>query len=307
MLVIDIFNLFASNLIPIMGFSCVVAVILRITAHKRNKENQQYFNTFSSSIIKILEEQEEKHQTVSDVEVWLENLLVEVEEHLPDRSVRFKGGSEESSNEKGRRETLSDYTGGKKSVVIGVKQQVDALKSPHPPNFSEITDRILVQDPSWSTVGKVIPFSTLQRGLDLLPNLFIIGGIFGTFIGITNALPLIASIDISNISEAAPILNQFVADVAFSMHTSIAGIVFSVLMTVMTSMFPLGALRDEVFKNLENALEFMWYRIHGNKLQHGEYMLIEAIQMMTSTIVGAINNLKSDDSDENKINEKKSA
>ncbi|SMF62969.1 hypothetical protein [Pseudobacteriovorax antillogorgiicola] len=272
MSVIEIFNIAAAYLIQIMAITCVIALILRYIAHNNNKVNKAYFNSFSHAVIKQLEEEEAKHESVDDVEIWLENLLYKIEEHLPDRSLRFR------KTEEKQKQRLSEFTDSKRSVILAIKQQVDALKSPHPPNFMELADRVLNQDPNWRNILKILPVNSLNRGLDLLPNLFIVGGIFGTFVGITSALPMIAQIDITKLDEAAPVLNAFVGGVAYSMNTSIAGIVFSVTMTLITSLFPLASVRNEVSKNFERAIEFMWYRIHGNKLSHGEYKMIEAIE-----------------------------
>ena len=125
---------------------------------------------------------------------------------------------------------------------------------------------------------------SLSRGLDILPNLFIVFGIFGTFIGITSALPLIATIDLNNLSAATPILNNFVAGVAYSMNTSIAGIVYSVIMTIITALFPLGTTRTEVVKNLERSLEMVWYRIHGDQLSKGEEANLKGLKQIASLL-----------------------
>lgn len=290
MSIIEVFNIAASYLIQIMFVSCVVALILRYIAHQNNKVNRAYFNSFSHSVIKQLEAEEAKHESVDDVEVWLDNLLYKIEEHLPDRSLRFRKAEEKM------KQNLAEFTDSKRGVIAAIKQQTDALRSPHPPNFGELADRVLNQDPNWRNILKILPVDSLNRGLDLLPNLFIVGGIFGTFVGITTALPMIAKIDITKLDEAAPVLNAFVGGVAYSMNTSIAGIVFSVTMTLMTSLFPLASVRNEVSKNFERAIEFMWYRIHGNKLSYGEHRLIETLEKIETSnqaIKQALEDIKS--------------
>ncbi|HYX38720.1 MAG TPA: hypothetical protein VE954_36915 [Oligoflexus sp.] len=268
-------ELFKSYLIEVMAVTCLIALFLRVVAYRTNRSNQAYFNAFAFSVIRHVEEEEAKNEPVEDVDVWLENMLDSVKEHLPDRSLRFKNsiGS--------RSERLTEYTNGKLSVVMAMKQQSDALKSPYPPNFMEVADRVLDQDKKWRSILGFMPVDALNRGLDVLPNLFVIGGILGTFVGITISLPLIGAIDITKLAEAGPILNQFVAGVALSMNTSIAGIVFCVIMTLVTALFPLNASRDEVAKNFERAVEVMWYRIHGTKLSPAEQKITMALEKMT--------------------------
>lgn len=276
-IVIAFFNFAANYLIQTMAFSCAVALLLRFIAHRNNKVNLAYFNSFSTAVIKKLEAEEAKREAVDDVDIWIEEMLYHIEELLPDRSVRFR------KKDQKLKQNLSDFTDSKRSVILAIKQQADALKSPHPPNYVELTDRILNQDPNWRSILKFLPVDSLNRGLDLLPNLFIVGGIFGTFVGITTALPMIAKIDITKLDEAAPVLNAFVGGVAYSMNTSIAGIVFSVIMTLMTTLFPLTSIRNEVAKNFERALEFMWFRIHSSKLSQGEFQMIKALNSIANS------------------------
>ncbi|RZA25093.1 MAG: hypothetical protein EOP10_07885 [Proteobacteria bacterium] len=283
MLVIEMFK---NHLIEIMSTVCFVALCLRVVAHRANRKNQAYFNAFAHSVIKHLEEEEAKKESVEDVDVWLENMLNNVKEHLPDRSLRFQ------KNVNLRAESLTDYTDGKQSVVIAIKQQADALKSPYPPNFQEMADRVLHQDSRWRTILGYVPIDALSRGLDVLPNLFVVCGILGTFVGITISLPLIGAIDINKLSEAGPILNKFVAGIAFSMNTSIAGIVFSILMTLVTALFPLSSIRDDVAKNFERCIEFMWYRIHGNKLSPAEQKMTNSFDKMSTEMARLLTDIR---------------
>jgi len=286
--------MFKNHLIEIMSAVCLIALCLRVIAHRTNRANQAYFNAFAHSVIKHLEEEEAKRESVEDVDVWLENMLNAVKEHLPDRSLRFQKVSDLRS------ESLSDYTDGKQSVVLAIKQQSDALKSPYPPNFTEMADRVLNQDTKWRSILGVVPIDALNRGLDVLPNLFVVCGILGTFVGITISLPLIAAIDITKLAEAGPILNKFVAGVAFSMNTSIAGIIFSVLMTLVTALFPLNSIRDDVAKNFERAIEFMWYRIHGNKLSPSEQKMNNSFEKMSGDMARLLTEIRDELKGQNK-------
>lgn len=282
----SVIEMLKDNLIGLMSAVCFMALCLRVIAHRANRKNQAYFNAFAHSVIKHLEEEEAKRESVEDVDVWLENMLNNVKEHLPDRSLRFQKNSDF------RAESLTEYTDGKQSVVLAIKQQSDALKSPYPPNFQEIADRVLHQDTKWRTILGYIPMHALSRGLDVLPNLFVVCGILGTFVGITISLPLIAAIDITKLAEAGPILNKFVSGVAFSMNTSIAGIVFSIVMTLVTALFPLDSIRDEVAKNFERCIEFMWYRIHGNKLSPSEQKLTNTFEKMSQDMARLLTEIR---------------
>lgn len=268
----------ASHLIEVMGILLLLALAVRYVAYQSGKKNQLYFNTFSKNVSKHLESEDSRDE-IGHVETWLENFLSAILKTLPDRGLRqdVSKGDNKSGFRKGNIESLTEYNEGKKSVVHAIKENVDTLKSSHKPNFDELTNRILSRDRKWNTILQLIPVDTFGRLLDILPGLFIVGGIFGTFIGITAALPRIAEIDLSNLEQATPVLNAFVASVAYSMHTSIAGIVYSVVMQVLNTIFPIASTRQNVKKNLGRSLEFIWFRIHGSEMSHGEKAILNTL------------------------------
>lgn len=287
--------LLSQQLIPIMLTGLAVALIMRYLAFRSGRFSQTYFNSFSRSVYRELENEEhdksQKKLNQGDIDVWLNDFLEKVVSNLPERSIRFSKnkmgkifGKKPSDDLSARRsQSLSHYTSGR-SIFINLKQQSDAFKSSHQPDFSELSIRVLQQDSQWKNLLGFIPIEALSRVFDILPGLFVIGGIFGTFLGITSALPKIATIDIKNLEAAAPILSSFVADVAFSMNTSLVGIVCSVIVTILIAIFPLDGVRKQVMENMEQALEQIWYRIHGDNIAQGDQMIIEELRHLREEI-----------------------
>ena len=58
------------------------------------------------------------------------------------------------------------------------------------------------------------PNENISRLIDILPGLFVVLGIFGTFIGISMALPKIAQMDFNNLEGSGAILTEFVLNVS---------------------------------------------------------------------------------------------
>lgn len=280
-MLIHYFSLFASHIIEVMVATLVVALTLRFLAYRAGEKNKNYYNTFSTALEKLLQSGDKKRK-IPDVETWLSELLDQTISQLPSRALRGDinaSGSKSTFRHHDRKgEIFSDYAEGKKSVSHAIKMNIDTFKSPHAPNYRELTTRVLNHDKKWRTVLKVIPVNTLSSMLAILPGLFIVGGIFGTFIGITAALPKVASIDLSNLDAATPVLSAFVSDVAYSMNTSIAGIICSVFMTVLNTLFPFHSMRIEVQRNLERCFEQVWYRIHGSETSAAEEEMLELLQ-----------------------------
>ena len=288
MSLIQAFQSVSSSLIEVMGFILAIALTLRYVAYRSGMRDGAYFKAFCREIEKVLEhgndETGDPEHEVADVEGWLKRLLDKVVSQLPERSARHaKFGTPAGGNSKGEfrnqgRESLKEFADGKKAIAHAVRQQVDAFKSPFPPNFVELTNRVLSQDKRWKTILGFIPIAVLNRMLEILPGLFIVGGIFGTFIGITSALPMIAQIDLSNLDKATPVLNEFVGSIAYSMNTSISGIIYSVILTLINALFPITSGRMEVHKGMQRCFEFVWYKLHGNKMRPAEVEMIHVLR-----------------------------
>lgn len=281
----EIFSLISSNLIPLMVSMLILCLIFRFLVYKSGKIDSRYFTNFSRLIEKKLETHLKAENTI-DIEKWMNQLLSSVVAELPDRTLRSdkKEKKPENSDENSFRyqdkETFEDFVEGRKSIIHSVRQQMDAFSSSHPPHFPDLTRKILQQDRRWTSLFGIFSIDKLSRIMDILPGLFIVCGIFGTFLGITAALPIISKIDLSNIDQAAPLLNSFVASVAFSMNTSLVGIICSVTMTVLNALFPITEVRSKVSKTLEFCFQLVWYKLHGEKLSQGEALIVEQLKKL---------------------------
>ena len=283
----------ADHLIEFMAVVLVSALCIRWFAYKAALRDRAYFNTFAHSVEKILES-EPPHGEVKNVEEWLSQLLDSVVEHLPARSLRGermlftrKGASQPGPafrfSEASSVESLSEYSDGQRSVIHATKHQLDSFKSPFPPNFTEITYRVLGEDKHWKEVLG-IPVEMLVRVMDILPGTFVVFGIFGTFIGIAAALPQIGALDLERIAESGPVLHSFIDSVSFSMRCSIAGIFCSIFLTVLNALYPIYSPRAEVRRNLERCFELMWHSVHGGKMSIADTKVIELLQKISDQL-----------------------
>ena len=257
-------------LIEIMAVSFALALLLRYVAYRAARTNAVYYRTLCRSIDKKIAKSSQSDYN----DQWLRTLFENLRSDLPARSLRSK---EEQVTGTFRKQSLDKFVEKNRDPVHFLIQQIDYLMSPLRPNFREVTARILGSDRKWTTILGFIPVETLQRFLSTMPGLFIVGGIFGTFIGITAALPMISTIDLSNLAEASPILNRFVANIAYSMQTSIAGIVFSVMLTLLNTIYPIGIIRNEVKGMLNRTLELVWNSFHESRLSPGDAAVVTAI------------------------------
>jgi hypothetical protein len=266
-IVLDFFSVY---LIEFMAILMGTALVIRFMAYKASKYDQLYFSTFTRQVeLHINKDKENNSEAVKDVDSYLANLLGEVAKKLPNRSLRRENDqqSEKLVKPSGKNErngkivSLRDYVQGKQALIMNIQAENSVFKAKHPPLFTELTSRIMKQDKNWTHLFGVIPINGLTRLIDILPGLFIVFGVFGTFIGISMALPEIAKIDFNNLEASGEILSTFVTNVTFSMKTSIIGIFFSLILTFLNTLFPIKNVRNGIFKKVESALELMWCTI----------------------------------------------
>ncbi|MBL6988268.1 MAG: hypothetical protein ISR65_00735 [Bacteriovoracaceae bacterium] len=266
-----VFTICSSYLIEIMSVLLVVGLVFRFASYRSSKKVDAYFASFTTELEKILSVDGNKNSEVDveDVEGFMSDILEQVLDKLPTRHVR-RGTSKKMkklSSVMGTNNivTLRDYVKGDKSFLNSIKSEMGAFKSKFPPNYTNLTNRILERDEEWTKLMGVFPIGPISRLIDVLPTVFVVMGIFGTFIGISMALPAIAQMDFQNLDSAGGLLTKFVMSVTYAMKTSIAGILFSLIMTFLNTLAPVNGLRKKTFKMVSNCFELLWLSIHGEQ------------------------------------------
>lgn len=139
-------------------------------------------------------------------------------------------------------------------------------KSSQRPKFLEVSKTVFQGNPCFTKVFGIFPVGVLNDVVNILPGLFIVGGIFGTFLGIMQALPELRRVDVSDLEMTKVVMDNFLVAIAFSMNTSIIGIVFSVAMTVFNTFIVPDKLFLDAVDKYEGCLDILWNRCNNNKL-----------------------------------------
>jgi hypothetical protein len=66
------------------------------------------------------------------------------------------------------------------------------------------------------------------------------------------------------------------------METSLAGIVFSVIMTVMNALFPIKDMRSRILKKVETSIQTLWYHVHFSSNHESE--LLQTLKALNESI-----------------------
>ena len=125
-------------------------------------------------------------------------------------------------------------------IVKDTLKQIHHLKhNGEHPKMLAISKNVLESNPCFNRLFGVIPAAPLNDVLSLLPGLFVVGGIFGTFLGIMKALPELGHMNIDDPASTKLVMDNFLSHVAFSMSTSVCGIFLSVCTQIFQSILSL--------------------------------------------------------------------
>ena len=133
------------------------------------------------------------------------------------------------------------------------------------PDFDEMTAYAVKTNPSYNRLFGIFTNRSLNSLLTLLPGLFVIGGIFGTFVGIMMGLPELTNMDLSDPAMTKKTMDAFLNNIAYSMNTSLVGIVLCVCMNIFNSIFDADDLEDEFSEKLKSCLALTWREVLTNK------------------------------------------
>lgn len=126
------------------------------------------------------------------------------------------------------------------------------------PKFQAITQFVVTSNPIFNKIWGVLPIGMVNDVLHILPGLFVIGGIFGTFIGVMRALPALTGMQVSDVEATRQALDGFLLAVSSSMMTSITGILYSVIMSVLNATMSPESPYLNLVNKLTSSLEFLW-------------------------------------------------
>jgi hypothetical protein len=155
-------------------------------------------------------------------------------------------------------------------LVHDILKQIRFLKyGMQPPKLINITKNTFAKNPCFNRIFGIIPASGTNEILNILPGLFVIGGIFGTFLGVMKGLPELGGMDINDPEKSKMIMDRFLVEIALSMGASLLGIFFSVLMSLVNTLFNPDRLFVDIVDRFENSLDLLWNRAHTNEVPPG--------------------------------------
>ncbi len=133
------------------------------------------------------------------------------------------------------------------------------------PDFQEISNSVFGSNPIFNRVLGIFSLSRTNDVLNILPSIFIVGGIFGTFLGIMRALPELTAMDITNAEASKLVIDSFLIKISFALSTSVLGIVLSVIMSFLNTLLSPTNTYVEIIDSFNSATEIVWNKSKNNE------------------------------------------
>lgn len=134
------------------------------------------------------------------------------------------------------------------------------------PKFLNISKSVFENNPCFNRLLGVVPTNLVNDLLNILPGLFIIGGIFGTFLGIMKGLPGLGGMDLADVEGSKKIMDEFLLKAAYAMGSSVLGIICSVIMTLVNTTFSPEKMFLTSVNRFESVLSSIWMRCTHNQI-----------------------------------------
>lgn len=256
---------FAINfLLPLMAVAFVAGLTMRALIYFTVKRHDWFAKEFEKRVHQFIEDEDPtKPGDYSFYVVTkrvLERTYYEIFE-VRDRLHRRKGDQVMATGDR-----LFLIKQGCAWLVKDILKQLKFLKwNNGNPKLLNITKTTFQQNPCFNRVFGLISISHVHDILQILPGLFVIGGIFGTFLGIVKGLPSLGQMDLSNMEVTKKIMDQFLYEISFAMNSSIIGIFFSVLSTFANTLMSPEKVFAEMIDRFEASLDLLWYRSSNNE------------------------------------------
>jgi hypothetical protein len=261
--IVDGVVVFATDLLmPFMGIFFVLAVTLRVLIYYTVKREDWFSKEFMKRVKKFQNMRDEKGEL--SFYVTIKRLLeITYYEVFEVRSILKRRNPDAIMTATDR---IFLVQSGSALIVSDILKQVKFIKWGERPKFLEISNNVLKNNPCFNRVFGLIPVSTFNDFLNTVPGLFIVGGIFGTFLGIMKALPELGGMNLADIDGSKLVMDNFLLKISFSMSTSIIGIILSVVMGLVNTFFSCEKAYMETVERLENGMDTLWNMSTSNNL-----------------------------------------
>lgn len=252
------------NYLPyLMGLVFVLAAYFRWTIYYTVRRHEWFAREFEKRVHKSLENESEAEATNVSFYMLTKKLL---------EKTFYEVFAMRDRNASGDRDHIMSFSDRLYLVKQGCAWMVkDVLKhlrhlkwSKETPKLQQITRATLHHNPCFTKVFGVIPMAGLNDLISILPGLFVVAGILGTFLGIKGGLVQLGGMDLGDIEGSKVIMDGFLHEIGFAMASSVTGIGFSLALHVLNVSWSPERAYISLVDRFESSLDLLWYKSDNN-------------------------------------------
>lgn len=166
---------------------------------------------------------------------------------------------------------------GAQKLLDELKQQVIRCNGQQDPGLKSVVHYVMMSNPVFNYVFGIFNSNSGNHLLSILPGLFIITGIFGTFLGITASLPELLTLNPAQSGATNQTLMTFITKISYSINSSLVGIGLSIAMSVANALFSVKEMNRYSYEILVHGLEFLWTNSRNKPLMAKDYKEQEGV------------------------------
>jgi hypothetical protein len=246
-----------------MGVVFVGALFLRVMTWYTVKRHEWFAREFEKRVAKFMDSEVPGKSPSASFYVLTKRLLERTYYEsfaVRDRMRRRRGDGVMAMNDR-----IFLVKQGCAWLVKDILNQLKFLKwNEENPKLLNITKATFHHNPCFNRVFGVFPIATMNDLISLLPGLFVVTGILGTFVGIAGGLSQLGGMNLQDVEATKNIMDRFLWEISFAMKTSIAGIVFSLAMHIWNTIFQPERSFVSMIDRFESSLDLLWYRSDNN-------------------------------------------
>jgi len=247
----------ADNLMPILIFVFIIGTILKFLMYYLLKSEYNFSSAFETRTHRFLNNEYPDGKNFSKFHEVVGYILNKTfYESFIYRKKQFRKRKEDSKVAALDKMFLIEV--GAKSLIDDTLKQTKYHNNGRAPDFESISKYVFNSNPYFNKLWGIIPIGLTNNVFSRLPSLFIIGGIFGTFLGISKGLPALKAIDPANIAAAQATLENFLESMTFAMYSSVVGIFLSVCFTIMNAFMSFNSMYLNLVDRFKQSLELLW-------------------------------------------------
>ncbi len=242
-------------MLPFMIFICFIAVVCRLLVYYTIKSEMRFTNAFDIRLHRYIDGEYEEAAGLPFLKVMpflLKKTMYEIYE------MRAKRGRRKMDKTHSLVDRIFMIEIGARRLSEDTQLQVKYFNRDRQNDFETAFNYVFSSNPIFNRLFGLVPINLVDGFLSILPGLFIIGGILGTFLGVIGGIPALKSMDLSQASSASQTLNVFLENMGFALVSSVMGIVLSGITTVANTVFSVYDHYLEMVDKYKASIKMLW-------------------------------------------------